>query len=331
MTGGLADFTWHLSIIDGGAPRGQLPQDGGANAAFVEVAIRDGIDWRAVELNAATWSKMSVDSGQAVHVGQSVFGAPGAIPVTGDFDGDGRSEIGVFINGHWYLDLDGDGRWSESDLWAKLGDKLDKPVTGDWDGDGKDDIGIFGPMWDGDPPAIEKEPGVPDVANRRPLALKNLPPGPSEATNGERILQKSELGRTRSDLIDHVFGFGNDGQRPIAGDFNGDGVSTIGVFSNGEWRLDANGDGRWNADEDTQLQFGQPGDIPLVGDFDGDGIDDISVMRGREWIIDSDGDQELTVHDRVFEIDGAGGVPVTGDWDGDGRDDIGFFRETSGS
>ncbi len=155
---------------------------------------------------------------------------------------------------------------------------------------------------------------------------------PADATNGERILQKTEIGRTRSDLIDHVFGFGSEGQRPIAGDFNGDGVATIGVFSDGQWRLDANGDGRWTAAEDTEFQFGRPGDVPLVGDFDGDGVDDVSVVRGREWTVDSNRDRELTAHDRVFEIEGAGGVPVSGDWDGDGRDDIGFYRESvSGS
>ncbi len=82
------------------------------------------------------------------------FGIRGATPVTGDWNGDGVTKIGVFIDGLWFLDLDGNGVWDENDLWAKLGQSGDRPVTGDWDGDGKTDIGIFGPTWFGDPRAL---------------------------------------------------------------------------------------------------------------------------------------------------------------------------------
>ena len=69
------------------------------------------------------------------------------MPVTGDFNGDGVTDIGVFIDGQWFLDLNGNGQWDEGDLWAQLGTQDDLPVTGDWDADGKTDIGIYGPAW----------------------------------------------------------------------------------------------------------------------------------------------------------------------------------------
>ena len=32
-----------------------------------------------------------------------VFGIPGAIPISGDFNGDGLSEMGLYLEGQWYL------------------------------------------------------------------------------------------------------------------------------------------------------------------------------------------------------------------------------------
>ena len=63
---------------------------------------------------------------------------------------DGRSTATAsrncaFLDGEWFIDINGNGRWDEEDIWLKLGTKGDQPVVGDWDGDGKDDIGIFGP------------------------------------------------------------------------------------------------------------------------------------------------------------------------------------------
>ena len=40
------------------------------------------------------------------------FGAPGWTSVVGDWNGDGKTEIGIYQNGAWYLDYDGSGNWS---------------------------------------------------------------------------------------------------------------------------------------------------------------------------------------------------------------------------
>ena len=57
------------------------------------------------------------------------FGMPGATPVTGDWDGSGTTKVGVFLDGLWFLDLNGNGVWDEGDLWVKLGKKGDQPVS----------------------------------------------------------------------------------------------------------------------------------------------------------------------------------------------------------
>jgi hypothetical protein len=104
----------------------------------------------------------------------AMFGLAGAIPVVGDFNGDGKDEIGIFYKGEWFLDLNGNGRWDAEDLWAKLGSDQDKPVTGDWDGDGKDDIGIYGPEWPGD--AVQR------TRTRHPIRTTGSPNSTSRKT-----------------------------------------------------------------------------------------------------------------------------------------------------
>ena len=47
---------------------------------------------------------------------KNVFGAPGAVPVYGDFLGDGRTLMGVFVNGEWFIDTNGNGVWDEGDF-----------------------------------------------------------------------------------------------------------------------------------------------------------------------------------------------------------------------
>jgi len=291
-----------------------------------------------VYFSNVSWSSMELDEGQWIladaegrPMAQHHFGLPMGIPVTGDWSGDGTTKIGVFYDGLWFLDLDGDGRWGPADLWARLGQLKDRPVTGDWDGDGKTDIGIFGAAWAGDSRAIQHEPGLPDVANRtlpasRPR-YKNIPPSPEEATSGWRTLKRTATGKFRKDLIDHVFRYGDEGDVPLTGDWNGDGVTNIGIFHHGTWYLDIDGDGRWSP-ADIEVTLGQAGDVPVVGDWNGDGIDELGVFRDGLWLLDTNGDRVLDDRDKTFRLGESGDVPVVGDWNADGVDEVGVYRPT---
>jgi hypothetical protein len=198
--------------------------------------------------------------------------------------------------------------------------------VGDWDGDGKDDIGIFGPEWPMDPRHLLHEPGLPDPDNLPKDRQKNVPPKPEEATEGERLIQLSKNGPERGDLIDHVFQFGVPTDVPIAGDWNGDGIRSIGVFRDGKWHFDMDGDGKWSK-RDKLAVFGRKGDLPVVGDFNGDGTEEIGIFRAGKWIIDVNGNREIDAADRVFEMGGAGDLPVAGDFNGDGVDEPGLYRD----
>jgi hypothetical protein len=318
-------YTWHLSVVNAGWPRSMTPTE----ATFqLTAAQTDVANWQSIPLDRATWTLAILDGSKVTIARHGILGNEKAIPVTGDFNGDGVTDIGVFVDGQWFLDLNGNGRWDEGDLWAKLGTQDDLPVTGDWDADGKTDIGIYGPAWSRDPWAISREPGLPDAdnfPNNAPRKFKNMPPKPEDATDGARMLRRTARGKSRADVIDHVFHYGEPGDVPLAGDWNGDGIRQIGVFHDGQWYLDLDGDGKFT-EKDAAFVFGQAGDVPIVGDFNGDGVDDIGIYRNGKWIVDTNGNHQIDATDKVFELGGAGDKPVVGDWNDDGVDDPGVYH-----
>ena len=333
LYGGGSSYTWHLSVVDGGMPRGVDSAETVNVMIWRQATYLDVTHWQGENLRQARWTlKLDGDATVGDAEGDMLslsFGIAGGTPVAGDFNGDGVEEIGVFFEGEWFVDLNGNGRWDEEDLWALLGSKEDRPVTGDWDGDGKDDIGIFGPSWSNDEQAIRAEPGLPDVLNVARTKPKNPPPQPEEAAEGRRLLRLHADGLRRADVIDHVFRFGASRDIPVAADLDGDGIASIGTFRDGQWKLDVNGDGRFDK-LDREASFGEAGDVPVVGDFNGDGVDEIGVYRAGTWHIDANRNFELDAHDRVFEMGEGPDQPVVGDWDGDGADEPGVYREGGG-
>ena len=234
----------------------------------------------------------------------------------------------MYLDGEWFLDLNGDGKWDDGDLWARLGLAGDQPVTGDWDGDGKADIGVYGSDWVHDNRHLAREPGLPSPHNSLTPAkgrFKNIPPSREEATVGERLLRKTVAGKVRSDVIDHVFRYGTEGDIAVSGDWTGCGITSVGVFRQGTWYLDVDGDGKWSPG-DILVQYGQSGDIPVVGDWTGDGVKKLGVFRKGTWYLDANNDHVLDNRDKVIHLGGANDLPVTGDWTGDGTDKPGIYR-----
>ena len=123
-----------------------------------------------------------------------------------------------------------------------------------------------------------------------------------------------------------VFGNPSLGDKPVAGDFDGDGRNDPAVVRPGNpslWLIQRSSTGAV-----TSLAFGNVGagdDIPLTGDFDGDGRSDIAVYRPgapATFIVWLSGGGFLSVP--FGEGDDA---PFVGDFDGDNRTDIGVRRE----
>jgi hypothetical protein len=61
------------------------------------------------------------------------FGAIDWSPVLGDWNGDGRTNIGVYQNGMWYRDYNGNSVWdTDSDNVYTFGTTGWSPVVGKW-------------------------------------------------------------------------------------------------------------------------------------------------------------------------------------------------------
>ena len=58
------------------------------------------------------------------------FGLASDIPIAGDWNASGITNIGVFRNGNWYLDKTGDGVWDTGDAAYSFGITGDIPVVG---------------------------------------------------------------------------------------------------------------------------------------------------------------------------------------------------------
>jgi hypothetical protein len=140
-------------------------------------------------------------------------------------------------------------------------------------------------------------------------------------STGELFLKNSNS----SGFADTLIVFGNPGDYPIAGDWNGDGVDSVGIYRNGIFYLrNTNSTGF----ADIVVPFGNAGDQPIVGDWNGDGIDTIGVYRNGTFLLrnsNSPGPPDLT-----FTLGNPGDVGIAGDWNGDGITTCGVFRPSNG-
>ncbi len=113
---------------------------------------------------------------------------------------------------------------------------------------------------------------------------------------GRWYLDANRSGLLNVCTIDKCLGpFGINGDRPMVGDWSGNGRTKIGVYraSTNRWIVDYNGDGIVNAvPTDKVWAFGFATDQQVVGDWTGDGKSKIGVFRSSNgmWYLDANGD-----------------------------------------
>lgn len=130
-----------------------------------------------------------------------------------------------------------------------------------------------------------------------------------------------------------IFNYGqrmpNEQWQPVAGDWNGDGKDTIGLYESRSGAFHLRNTNSAGAD-DLGFHFGEAGKdwLPVAGDWDGDGVDSIGLFDPKTNTFhlrnaNSDGAADLSF---VFAPPGKGFLPLIGDWNGDGKDTVGLYE-----
>jgi hypothetical protein len=249
---------------------------------------------------------------------------PDAFPafVRNDFDGDHRSDVGVYhpSSGIWYLLTSRDGYRDQ-----QFGFGGTTPVPGDYDGDGKADAAIYDPVG-----GLWYINGSRDGVRVVQWGFRGVTPIPADfdgdgrtdlglfhARLGLYLVQGSSGGRFFQRM-------GLRGGQPVVGDFDGDRAVDFAVFvpAKAQWRIIT----RTGAKRD--FAFGPVGGRAFAGDFDGDGKADPAVYdatRGSWSVLGS-----ASTPTTLTVADAAGGYPISGDYNGDNRADYAAYLPLTG-
>ncbi len=240
-------------------------------------------------------------NGTSLGVGGVRYGQPGDIPVSADYDADGKADYAVYrpSTGTWWI-VPSSTKLSFTVLWGNPGSD-DMPVPADYDGDGRTDIALW-------------RPGT-----------------------GEWWILKSSNSYSYASRVLLQWGSAAAGDIPVVGDFDGDQRADVAVWrqSTGTWWILKSSDSL-NAATALRIQWGNPGsqDAPVPGDYDGDGKTDIAVWRpqsGTWWILKSLDNYSYSTRLQIqYGVGSEGDIPVPADYDGDGKADLGVWRPAIG-
>jgi hypothetical protein len=182
---------------------------------------------------------------------QFYYGNPGDAPFMGDWNCDGIDTPGLYRKSDGFVYLRQTNTQGTADTEFYFGNPGDIPLVGDFNGDGCDTVSLY-------------------------------------RKSEHRIYIINALGEDGKGLgaADYFFEFGNPGDVPFTGDFDGDGIDEVGLRrpSNGmvmlKWTLSG-------GNADYQFIYGSNGDVPYAADWNGDGTDTIALYRpsNGDWYI----------------------------------------------
>jgi hypothetical protein len=177
------------------------------------------------------------------------FGNPGDVPFVGDWNCDGDETPGLYRQTDGFAYLRNTNTQGAADIRYFFGNPDDVPVAGDFDGDGCDTVSIYRP-------------------------------------DEQRFYIINRLGREGIGLgaADYSFVFGNPGDQPVVGDWDGDGIDEVGLYRETAglfyWRNTLT-----TGFADGSIYFGDPGDLFVAGDWNRNGVDTPAVLRPNSQII----------------------------------------------
>jgi hypothetical protein len=120
--------------------------------------------------------------------------------------------------------------------------------------------------------------------------------------------------------------YGMTSYQTLSCDWNGNGVETVGVYSDGVFYL--RNDNSPGAPH-LAIPYGWTGPTAVCGDWNGDGVDTIGLYHAGQWLLR---DSNTPGHpDRSFSYGWSAAAPVVGDWNGNGTDGVGVYSSGSWS
>jgi PKD repeat protein len=213
------------------------------------------------------------DSGRSFY-----FGNPGDTPMVGDWDCDGDETPGMHRRSDGFVYLRNSNTQGIADIRFFFGNPSDVPLAGDFNGDGCHTVSIY---------------------------------RPSE----QRFYLIDELGEDDGGLgaASSSFFFGNAGDTPVIGDWDGDGIDEVGLYRESTglfyWRNTLT-----TGVADGEIFFGDPGDRFVAGDWGlVDGRDTPAVFRPADQVLYFRFTLDQGVADAEVPTEaGPNGLPVAG-------------------
>ena len=207
------------------------------------------------------------------------YGNPGDIPFMGDWDCDGDDTPGLFRQSDAFAYLRNSNTQGNADRQFFFGNPSDIPLAGDFNGNGCDTLSIYRP-------------------------------------STQQFFIINTLGKNGGGLgaADYSFIFGNPGDKPVVGDWDGDGVDEVGLHRESTglfyWRNSLN-----TGAADGQIIFGNPGDRFVAGDWGKvDGKDSPAVFRPSNTEVFFRHTLTQGTADSKFSFGRSSWLPVAGDF-----------------
>ncbi len=171
------------------------------------------------------------------------FGNPNDVPFMGDWNCDGIQTPGLYRQSDGFVYLRNSNTEGIANITFFFGNPGDMPIAGDFNGNGCDTVSIYRP-------------------------------------SNQTFYIINQLGQDGGGLgaAEFSYMFGNPGDKPFTGDFNGNGITTVGLHRESTGFVYYRNT-HTQGIADNQFFFGNPGDRFVAGDWNGNGIESPAVFR----------------------------------------------------
>jgi glucose/arabinose dehydrogenase len=188
-------------------------------------------------------------------------------------------------------------------------------------------LSSFGEGSDGELYAVSLNGGLYQLVPERPVDTPGLYDPASSRFDFKNLDVEGPADRS------YVYGPPAAGRIAVAGDWNGDGRTTIGLYDPATSTFRLKNAPRPSGVE-IVLTVSSPSAAarPIAGDWDGDGKDTVGLYNPATATFYLKNSLSGAGFDLVFSFGVAGSawVPIAGDWDSDGRDGVGLYDPAQG-